>query len=210
MRFRAQPFALVFSLVALALAVLTGVVIPLSSGFGPGAMDMNWTPPPTATPTLQPTPTPTLQARGRATDNRAASRPQVAPTGTPAAAGITEPAAALVASAASTPAVATAAAPAATATELPSPSATLPATAMPGATPGAQASIPDGPVNLRAGPGAAFAVLATGKTSEEYSVRGRSEDGNWVLLCCVAGAPVWASAELINLPAALDSYPIVP
>jgi uncharacterized protein YgiM (DUF1202 family) len=66
-----------------------------------------------------------------------------------------------------------------------------------------------GPANLRAGPGPDFAVVGTANEDDEFPVTGRSEDGLWVQVCCVADAPVWVSATLAELPAALETYPTV-
>jgi hypothetical protein len=104
---------------------------------------------------------------------------------------------------------------ASTATVVPSPTATPTCAASPTLAPTAtatavpQARIPEGPVNLRAGPGIGFAVLGVAKDGESFTILGRSEDSRWVQLCCIADKAVWASVDYAELPAPVDSYPFV-
>lgn len=186
MRPREQPSAIVFSLIALALAALTGLLIPLSGGLG-GAANLDWTPPP---PTATPTPR-SVQAAAAPTTIQ---RPTAVATATPTTTPNPSPAIAALESPSASPVRATVTA-AATATTAP--------------TAQAKAGFAVGPVNLRGGPGATFAVFGTAKPGDEFVVQGRSEDDMWVQLCCVAGAPVWASVEFVSLPAALDTFPVV-
>lgn len=102
--------------------------------------------------------------------------------------------------------------PAPTATSSPVASRTPPPpTKAPTATPTvpAVARIAAGPVNLRAGPGTGYPVLATTKGGEEYAITGRSEDLQWVQVCCVAEARAWVSTQFAELPKPVDGYPIV-
>ncbi len=180
MRFREQPSALVFSLLALGLAALIGLVLPTAGGLG-SAANLHWTPPPAATATLRPTQPAAAPTATRSATDTATATAQVLPT--------------------------------ATATLAPSPTATTAQpieTATPTAGPQAKARFLAGPVNLRSGPGTDYSVLGMAKAGEEYVVQGRSADSRWVQVCCVAGAPAWALAELVSLPADLNSFPVVP
>lgn len=102
------------------------------------------------------------------------------------------------------------AAPTATPSPVASPTPLQP-TKAPTVTPTAAdvARIPEGPVNLRAGPGTTYPVLATTKGGEEYTITGRSEDGLWVQVCCVAAARAWVSVQFAGLPKPVDAYPTV-
>ncbi|MGE5603184.1 MAG: SH3 domain-containing protein [Nitrososphaerales archaeon] len=193
MRLREHSPAILLWLAALMFAVLAGVAIPLLSGRSTGPSAANWTPPPTAT-------IPAATARSAATQVPTVLARTIVPqsTSTPA------PSMAAKATAAST--ATPSAAPVAGGAE---PTRALTASI---STPARQAMarIVRGPVNLRAGPGTTFAVLGTAKNGDEMSITGRSEDGRWVRLCCVAGAPAWAATELTELPAPVESIPVAP
>ncbi len=197
MRFREQPAALVFSFVALLLAALTGVLIPLSSGTLRSQTDLSWTPPPTVAATVRSTATSAPIVAARATIVTPTPRPllRAAATATRALAP-----------------TATATGPTLTATTAPAsatPTRIAGAVATAAATVDMAARVPEGPVNLRSGPGMRFTVLGLAKSGDRFTVRGRSEDSRWMQLCCLAGEPVWAAIEFVQLPSSIERYPIV-
>jgi uncharacterized protein YgiM (DUF1202 family) len=60
---------------------------------------------------------------------------------------------------------------------------------------GLQATVKGASMNVRAGPGAAFQVVATAKSGETFDVTGRNLDSSWLQVCCFAGKKGWVSAE---------------
>jgi hypothetical protein len=89
------------------------------------------------------------------------------------------------------------------------PQPTAVATATP--TPGV-AVVKPGPaqgLNVRAGPGTDYPVLATLRAGSRLTLVGRNAEGQWVQVCCVAGdKPGWVLAELVDLAADLRSLPV--
>lgn len=79
------------------------------------------------------------------------------------------------------------------------------------ATPGV-AVVKPGPaqgLNVRAGPGTGYPVLATLPAGSRLTPVGRDAEGRWVEVCCVnAGQPGWVLAELIELAVDLRSLPV--
>jgi hypothetical protein len=191
MRLREHSSAVLLWLAALVLALLAGVAIPLLGGRSSGPSATDWTPPPTAT-----TPVVAPQFTATPAPSRVVRTIEPLPTATPAASATALPKLA----------VAPTATPAARRTAL----IATPTTGQ-AAAPSAQAlaRIVQGPANLRAGAGTTFTVLATAKSGDQFDITGRSEDGAWVRLCCVAGAPVWVSAELVELPRPIETLPVV-
>jgi uncharacterized protein YraI len=61
---------------------------------------------------------------------------------------------------------------------------------------------------LRTGPGTGFAVARVAKEGETFEATGQTEDGAWLRVCCVDGAPVWVASELTELQAG-SSVPVV-
>ena len=101
----------------------------------------------------------------------------------------------------------TAVVPVATPTPTPSPTATP----MPTATPGVVVVRP-GPaqgLNVRAGPGTEYPVLATLPAGSRLTPVGRNAEGRWVEVCCVAGDQYgWVLAELVDLAGDLTGLPV--
>lgn len=185
MRSREHSATLVFSLAAFLFALLAGVFIPLTGG-GARPAALNWTPPPTAIAT--------------------ATAGRTAPTSLPTATSvptITLSPTQRVTKAATKP-------PTGTPPAVSSPSAAR-SKATPTVMPAlqARARIAQGPLNLRTGPGTTYGVLATAQSGDEFAVMGRSEDGRWVQLCCVADSRAWAAAEFLALQADIESYPVM-
>ena len=90
-----------------------------------------------------------------------------------------------------------------------SPTATASPTVTP--TPGA-AVVKPGPaqgLNVRAGPGTSYAVIATLHAGSRLTPIGRDADGRWVEVCCVAdGQSGWVLAELVDLAVDFASLPV--
>ncbi len=63
-------------------------------------------------------------------------------------------------------------------------------------------------LNVRAGPGAGYARLATLAADDVVAVVGRSADGGWLQLALDDGATGWASAYYLVADAAIDSLPV--
>ena len=71
-------------------------------------------------------------------------------------------------------------------------------------------------VNVREGPGVAFAVIGTVTQGEEFDVQARNAAGNWYRFCCVGGRSGWIYAPLLRctnveiIPVAKDIPPVPP
>jgi hypothetical protein len=63
-------------------------------------------------------------------------------------------------------------------------------------------------LNVRAGPGAGYARLATLAADDVVAVVGRSADGGWLQLTLDAGARGWASAYYLLVDGDIDSLPV--
>ena len=91
------------------------------------------------------------------------------------------------------------------------PTSTATPTPTPTPTPGV-AVVKPGPapgLNVRAGPGTAYPVLATLPAGSRLTPVGREAAGRWVEVCCVnAGQPGWVLAELVELAVDLQSLPV--
>jgi Flp pilus assembly protein CpaB len=95
----------------------------------------------------------------------------------------------------------------------PTPTSSPTATASPTATPTpGVAVVKAGPaqgLNVRAGPGTNYPVLATLRAGSRLTPVGRDADGRWVEVCCVAdGQSGWVLAELVDLAVDLASLPV--
>ncbi len=93
----------------------------------------------------------------------------------------------------------------------PTPTSTPTPTASATPTPGV-AVVKPGPaqgLNIRAGPGTDFPVLATRPAGSRLTPVGRDAAGRWVEVCCVnAGQPGWVLLELVELAVDLQSLPV--
>ena len=105
--------------------------------------------------------------------------------------------------------LATPVAPAPTITPTPTSSPLATPTTTP--TPGV-AVVKPGPaqgLNVRAGPGTGYPVLATLPAGSRLTPVGRDAEGRWVQVCCVAeGQPGWVLAELVDLAVDLQGLPV--
>lgn len=190
----------IFAAVTLFLAALAGLLIPLASGGASRSADAAWTPP-TAAPTRQivaatatssaPQPTRAVQVQAQPT--------RQAPTATAIPATPT-----LTAMPTTAPEIT--AAPTVTATPALAPEANAPL-----------ARITGDAVNLRAGPGTSFRVVATAAAGDTFTVTGQAADsapaGNsglrkWWRVCCVAGEPAWAASDFIDIVGDAGLVPI--
>ena len=94
---------------------------------------------------------------------------------------------------------------------LTTPTSTPTPTPTPTATPGV-AVVKPGPaqgLNVRAGPGTDYPVLATLPAGSRLTPVGRDAAGRWVEVCCVAGDQYgWVLAELVELAVDLPSLPV--
>jgi hypothetical protein len=81
--------------------------------------------------------------------------------------------------------------PTATATPIPTPQPTAPPAAR------VNADL----VNLRGGPGTNYAIVGQARTSDQLTVAGRNEAGDWWRVCCPLGqtAESWISAQFVDL-----------
>ncbi len=189
--------------ITLFLAALAGLIIPLASGGASRDADAAWTPPTptptrlmtTATPAATRPPLPTFTVQARAT--------RQAPTAT------------------ATTAATSTAAPTATpnATVAPAPTETVTPAPLSDANNAPIARIAGDAVNLRAGPGTSFGILATASTGDTFAITGQSADGapadgsgitKWWRVCCVAGGPAWVANDFIEIIGDTGAVPIAP
>jgi len=64
-------------------------------------------------------------------------------------------------------------------------------------------------LNVRAGPGTDYPVLATLPAGSRLTPVGRDAAGRWVQVCCVAGDQYgWVLAQLVELAANLADLPV--
>ncbi len=91
------------------------------------------------------------------------------------------------------------------------PTSTPTRTPTPTATPGI-AVVKPGPaqgLNVRAGPGTDYPVLATLPAGSRLTPVGRDAENRWVQVCCVSGAQYgWVLAELVELAGDLAALPV--
>ena len=207
--------------VALILAALAGVLIPLSSGSAPGQKVSPWTPPaPSATATTMPS-----QTRAAApTPSR--TRPPTAtagalPSATARSTASMAPAASLTPTASPTvtrgPTTATPITPAATATGIVGPSTATPSpvTQEPPANPspppaeGPIVTVRQGPLSLRTQPSRSAPLVAQAEPGATYSAIGRTADSTWLKVCCVNKASVWLAAEFVDVAGSVSDLPTI-
>jgi len=63
-------------------------------------------------------------------------------------------------------------------------------------------------VNVRAGPGTTYAVLATVERGQEYDIIGKNGAGDWWRFCCINDEPAWVIGELVDVDGDAESAPV--
>lgn len=66
-----------------------------------------------------------------------------------------------------------------------------------------------GSLNLREGPGTAYPVLGQLAAGQPVGITGKTADGSWLRVCCVAGRPGWVAANLVEVQGALEGLAVV-
>ena len=64
-------------------------------------------------------------------------------------------------------------------------------------------------INGRRGPGATFERIGQAKKGDELMIIGRTPDGAWWQVCCMANQPVWVSADLVEAKGPVDTTPLL-
>ena len=64
-------------------------------------------------------------------------------------------------------------------------------------------------INGRRGPAATFARVGEAKQGDELMIMGRTADGAWWQVCCMANQPVWVSADLVEAKGPVDTTPVM-
>ena len=94
-------------------------------------------------------------------------------------------------------------------TNTPVPPATntpVPTTAAPVAGP--HFTVNSDQVNVRSGPGTAFAIVGTVQQGNRFDIGGRNAAGDWLEFCCVNGQRGWIFAQLLIVSQATTSLPL--
>jgi len=63
-------------------------------------------------------------------------------------------------------------------------------------------------LNGRRGPATTFERIGEAKKGDELMILGRSPDGAWWQVCCMANQPVWVSADLVDAKGPLDTVAV--
>jgi len=95
------------------------------------------------------------------------------------------------------------------ATDTPVPPSTntpVPPTAAPVAAP--HFTVNNAQVNVRSGPGTAFAIIGAVEQGERFDIGGRNVAGDWLEFCCVNGQRGWIFAQLLIVSQATSSLPL--
>ncbi|PKO23187.1 MAG: hypothetical protein CVU38_05370 [Chloroflexi bacterium HGW-Chloroflexi-1] len=64
-------------------------------------------------------------------------------------------------------------------------------------------------LNARRGPGETFDLLGQVKQGDELLVLGRTPEGDWWQVCCIANQPGWVAAELVTARGPVDDVPVL-
>jgi hypothetical protein len=64
-------------------------------------------------------------------------------------------------------------------------------------------------LNLRAGPATGQAILGNAAPGEQFTVVGRSANGNWLQVCCYREQRVWLSNAYVKLIGSVEGVPVV-
>ncbi|MEZ4729509.1 MAG: SH3 domain-containing protein [Caldilineaceae bacterium] len=94
-------------------------------------------------------------------------------------------------------------------TATPAASAEAPTAAAPTSAPNALRLVVNSPlVNVRAGPGTTYQVLATVERGQEYNIIGKNGAGDWWRFCCINDEPAWVIGELVDVDGDAESAPV--
>lgn len=64
-------------------------------------------------------------------------------------------------------------------------------------------------MNGRRGPGTEYEKIGEAKQGQELFILGRTADGAWLQVCCMANQPVWVSAELVETHNSVETAAIL-
>ena len=64
-------------------------------------------------------------------------------------------------------------------------------------------------INGRRGPAATFGRIGEAKKGDELMIMGRTSDGAWWQVCCIANQPVWVPADLVDAKGPVDTVPMM-
>jgi hypothetical protein len=64
-------------------------------------------------------------------------------------------------------------------------------------------------INGRRGPGVTFERIGEAKQGDELMIMGRTLDGAWWQVCCLANQPVWVSADLVETKGPVETTPLL-
>jgi hypothetical protein len=64
-------------------------------------------------------------------------------------------------------------------------------------------------LNGRRGPGTEYERVGEASQGDELFILGRSAEGGWLLVCCMANQPVWVSAEQVKTQGAVETTAIL-
>ena len=64
-------------------------------------------------------------------------------------------------------------------------------------------------LNGRRGPGAAYEKVGEAKKGQELFILGRTQDGKWLQVCCMANQPVWVAADQVQAQGAVETAAIL-
>jgi serine/threonine-protein kinase len=73
----------------------------------------------------------------------------------------------------------------------------------------AQAEVIGDVLNVRSGPGVAYAVIGQARRGTAYDVVGRDASGAWWQICCVNGDAGWVASNLVRVSGAADAVAVV-
>ena len=81
--------------------------------------------------------------------------------------------------------------------------------AAPPAGPAPTGTIATGALNVRGGPGLAYAIITVAFQGQNVSLLGRNENGSWLLVRLTDGAQGWVNASLVNTSVTVSSLTVV-
>ena len=64
-------------------------------------------------------------------------------------------------------------------------------------------------INGRRGPATTFPRIGEAKKGDQLLILGRTEDGAWWNVCCMANQPVWVSADLVEAKGPVQAAPVM-